>query len=156
MATSNHDFDDIIIHTNIILTFVKIIIAILLFLGIWVQFQSKYPAQCGAPIPWCGTPDRLGSRNTVGKSLFINNCAQCHAKDMKTKLTGPALGGTKERWAKYPRTDLYQFIRYSQKMVKKGHPRAKQLWSEWKPTVMPPFTHLSDEDIENILDYIGS
>ncbi|MBK8557670.1 MAG: c-type cytochrome [Lewinellaceae bacterium] len=34
-----------------------------------------------------------------GKSLFIANCASCHAKDMKSNLTGPALGGVEERWS---------------------------------------------------------
>ena len=39
----------------------------------------------------------------AGKSLFKANCAQCHAKNMKSNLTGPALGGVEERWADYPR-----------------------------------------------------
>ena len=42
----------------------------------------------------CGnqfTPTFLGEKGHIGKILFINNCAQCHAKNMKDKLTGPAL-----------------------------------------------------------------
>ena len=57
-----------------------------------------------------------------GKTLFTANCAACHNKNMKDKLTGPALGGTEERWAAYPRTDLYKWIRASQSMIDAGHP----------------------------------
>lgn len=90
----------------------------------------------------------------AGKTLFLNNCASCHAKNMKDKLTGPALGGTEDRWAAYPRTDLYAWIRNSQALVSKGHPRATELWNTWKPTVMSSFTSLKDDEIENILAYI--
>lgn len=90
----------------------------------------------------------------AGKTLFKNNCAACHNKNMKDKLTGPALGGTQERWAAYPEADLYSWIRNSQGMISKGHPRATELWNEWKPTVMNSFPTLSDADIANILAYI--
>ncbi len=91
----------------------------------------------------------------AGKTLFRNNCASCHNKDMKSRLTGPALGGTEERWADYPEADLYRWIRNSQAMIAEGHPRATALWNEWKPTVMNSFPTLSDEDIANILAYIN-
>ena len=72
----------------------------------------------------------------VGKTLFRNYCAQCHAKDMKTKATGPALGGYQERWADYPQEDIYAWIRNSSLMINSAkHPRAVELWDEWKPTV---------------------
>ena len=86
----------------------------------------------------------------AGKTLFRNYCAQCHAKDMKTAGTGPALGGTEDRWSDYPREDLYGWIRNSQAMIQAGHPRAVELWEAWKPTVMTPWPNLTDEDIESI------
>ena len=89
----------------------------------------------------------------AGKTLFKNNCASCHNKNMKDKLTGPALGGTDERWAAYPREDLYSWIRNSQAMISAGHPRAVELWSQWKPTIMTNF-NLSDKEIEDVLAYI--
>ena len=49
-----------------------------------------------------------------GKTLFKAKCAQCHNKNMRDKLTGPALGGVEERWAEYDREDLYKWIRNSQ------------------------------------------
>ncbi len=91
----------------------------------------------------------------AGKTVFRNYCATCHAKDMKTDLTGPALGGTEERWADYPREDLYEWIRNSQKLIAAGHPRATELWDDWKPTVMTAWPNLTDEDIESVLLYIN-
>lgn len=89
----------------------------------------------------------------AGKELFKNQCATCHNKNMKDNLTGPALGGVEERWAAYPKEDLYLWIRNSQSMIAAGHPRATELWSQWKPTVMSNF-NLTDAEIDNILAYI--
>jgi cytochrome c2 len=90
----------------------------------------------------------------AGKTLFTNYCASCHNKDMKTDMTGPALAGVQERWAAYPRTDLYSWIRNSQALIKTGHPRANELWNKWKPGLMSNFT-LNDAEIESILAYIA-
>lgn len=73
---------------------------------------------------------------------------------MKTPMTGPALGNTFENWSDYPKEDLYNWIRNSQKMISEGHPRATELWSEWK-VEMAAFPNLSDKDIEAILKYVG-
>ncbi len=89
----------------------------------------------------------------AGKTLFINNCASCHAKDMKSKLTGPALGGAQARWG--DDKELYAWIRNSQASIAKGQPRAVQIWNEYKPTVMTAFPGLKDEDIDNMLAYIN-
>lgn len=91
----------------------------------------------------------------AGKLLFKNNCAQCHAKNMKSAATGPALGGFEERWTDYPREDIYKWIRNSQAMINEGHPRAVELWNEYKPTVMQAFPSLTDEDMESIILYIN-
>lgn len=90
-----------------------------------------------------------------GKTLFRNYCATCHSKDMKTAGTGPALGGAEARWAEYPREDLYNWIRNSQAMIAAGHPRAVELWNEWKPTVMTAWPNLTDDDVESILLYVN-
>ncbi len=88
-----------------------------------------------------------------GKSIFKDNCGTCHNKNMKDDMTGPALGGVQERWAGYPKEDLYKWIRNSQSMVSAGHPEATKLFQKWK-TTMTAFPTLSDEDIENLLGYI--
>ena len=88
----------------------------------------------------------------IGKDLFKNYCAQCHAKNMKSNLTGPALGGVRERWES--QEDLYAWIRNSQAMIQAGHPRAVELWNQWKPTQMTAFPDLTDDEIESMLVYI--
>ena len=90
----------------------------------------------------------------LGKTLFKNQCASCHNKNMKDRLTGPALGGVQERWADYPEEDLYGWIRNSQAMIADGHPKAVELWNEWKPTVMNAFPNLTDDEIASLLFYI--
>jgi cytochrome c2 len=96
-----------------------------------------------------------GPTKEAGKELFTANCASCHNKNMKDNLTGPALGGTEERWAAYPRKDLYAWIRNSQALIATGHPRATELWAKWKPVLMNNFTGLTDEQIESTLLYIN-
>lgn len=90
-----------------------------------------------------------------GKTLFRNYCATCHNRNMVDDLTGPALGGTMERWADYPKEDMYSWIRNSQAMIQAGHPRAVELWEEWKPTVMTN-QNLTDQEIDNVLLYINA
>ena len=90
-----------------------------------------------------------------GKTLFRNYCATCHAKDMVTASTGPTLKGFEERWAEYPREDLYQWIRNSQAMIASGHPKAVELWEQYKPTVMTPWPNLTEDDMESLLLYIA-
>jgi len=90
----------------------------------------------------------------AGKTIFSNVCGQCHVRDMKTAGTGPALGAYAETWDEYPREDLYAWIRNSQALIATGHPRAVELWNEYKPTVMTNNLGLTDEDIESVLAYI--
>lgn len=92
------------------------------------------------------------STAAAGKTLFTNYCASCHAKNMKSKMTGPALGGVQGRWAN--KADLYSWIRNSQGMIAAGNPRAIELWNEWKPTVMTSFEKLTDDEIGSILLYV--
>ncbi len=100
--------------------------------------------------------DLQAQDTAAGKNLFKANCAACHNKDMKSNMTGPALGGVEERWAEYPKEDLYAWIRNSQKQISEGHPMATQLWDEWgeKGGQMTSFPALKDDDIANMLAYI--
>ncbi|MEM7102624.1 MAG: cytochrome c [Bacteroidota bacterium] len=88
-----------------------------------------------------------------GKALFRSHCANCHNKDMKSLMTGPALAGTTDRWANYPKEDLYDWIRNSQKMINEKHPKAVELWKQFK-VQMTSFEWMSDKDIDAILAYI--
>lgn len=88
----------------------------------------------------------------AGKALFTANCASCHAKNMKSALTGPPLGGVEAKWDS--KENLYAWIRNSQAMIKQGHPRALEVWNQYKPTVMTAFPALTDDEIASILVYI--
>ena len=89
----------------------------------------------------------------VGKTLFITNCAQCHAKNMKDKLTGPPLGKAIENWGGDMK-GVYSWVRNSQAMIAAGNARAVAVWNEYKPTQMNAFPTLKDEDIDNIFAYV--
>jgi mono/diheme cytochrome c family protein len=87
----------------------------------------------------------------AGKEIFGANCASCHNRNMKDKMTGPALGGVEERWGDNKR--LYSWIRNSQALIASGDPRAVALWNEYK-SVMQAFPTLTDEQIGSILLYV--
>lgn len=121
------------------------------------------PEYCGTTNFTCGTvgpqetvPAYLEAEYEQGKTIFRNNCAACHAGDMRSYLTGPPLGGSEERWAEHGGKEaLYAFIRNSQEMINAGtNTRANQLWEEWAPTVMNSFLNLTDEDLNALTIYI--
>jgi len=89
-----------------------------------------------------------------GMTLFKNKCASCHAKNMKAKLTGPALMGAEERWGG-DRDKLRQWIRNSQAYLATGDAYATALYQEYNQSVMTAFPELTDGQIDNILDYIN-
>jgi mono/diheme cytochrome c family protein len=95
-----------------------------------------------------------------GEELFKNNCAQCHSRDMKQDMTGPALAGVEERWAKFPKKELYDWIRNSSGVLAdasyKSSSYAKGLYASYKNTVMNAFPQLTDDDINSLLVYINN
>ncbi len=92
------------------------------------------------------------SSSAEGKTLFQANCGSCHAKNMKTAMTGPALAGVESRWDS--KASLYGWIRNSQGMVKKGNARAVAIFNEYNKSVMTAFPSLTDDEIGSILLYI--
>ena len=89
----------------------------------------------------------------VGKTLFVGQCAACHAKNMKDKLTGPPLANALANWGG-DKARIYKWIRNSQATIASGDPRAVAIWNEYKPTIMTNFPNLKDDEIESILLYI--
>jgi len=88
----------------------------------------------------------------LGKNLFKNNCAACHAKNMKAKITGPALANVEKRW-NGNRENLRAWIRNSQAYLATGDEYTNQLYLEYGG-VMTAFPSLTDEEIDGILEYI--
>ncbi len=91
--------------------------------------------------------------DAVGKQLFKNNCASCHNKDMKSDMTGPALGGVRERWEGREEV-LYAWIRNSQAVISEGDEYAVNLFNKWNKSVMTAFPTLTDDEVESLLVYI--
>jgi cytochrome c2 len=132
-----------------------VLIFTLLLIGGTYSFLDKnnYSSNSDAIMPWCGTSDGTIGKAGEGKILFLNNCAACHAKSMRDKLTGPPLLGSFARW-KYDTVAYSAFIRNSQRMIEKKHPRAVEIWSEYLPTVMNNFPNLSKKDMVALIAYM--
>jgi cytochrome c551/c552 len=87
-----------------------------------------------------------------GKALFNQKCASCHAIDKQ--LVGPALSGVEGRWD--DKAMLYEWVRNSAAVIKKGYPRAVAVYNEYNKIQMTAFPELKDADIDAILGYINS
>ena len=83
-----------------------------------------------------------------GKSLFNSNCASCHKLDKK--LVGPPLGDITE---KRDREWLQKWIRNNQELRDAGDADAIAIFEEYNGSVMTAFPALSDQDIDDILQY---
>jgi len=89
---------------------------------------------------------------TEGHKIFINNCVQCH--NIKTDKIGPALEGALARWNN-DTARIRNFIRNSAEVIKAGDPRAVEVYEKWNKTLMTPMPHLTDGDIDKVLEYIA-
>jgi cytochrome c551/c552 len=87
-----------------------------------------------------------------GKALFNQKCASCHAIDKN--LVGPALKGVEDRWD--DKAMLYDWVRNSAAVIKKGYPRAVAVYNEYNKVQMTAFPELKNEDIDAILAYVNT
>jgi len=87
-----------------------------------------------------------------GKALFNAKCASCHAIDKQ--LVGPALKGVEDRWD--DKKMIYEWVRNSAAVIKKGYPRAVTVYNEFNKVQMTAFPELKDQDIDAILGYINT
>ena len=55
----------------------------------------------------------MDDKASLGITLFNENCAPSHNKNMTDDMIGPALGDVTNRWAAFPKEDLYAWIRSS-------------------------------------------
>jgi cytochrome c2 len=95
----------------------------------------------------------ISNSNIKGKALFLAKCASCHSLDRKQKC-GNELRGVENRWVGRENL-LKQFIRNSQKVIRSGDAYANALYNEYGKTKMPAFPNLSDEEIDDILEFIS-
>ncbi len=107
------------------------------------------------PIPFCGTksPDNIGKNTEEGKMFFINNCASCHAKSMRDKLTGPPL----MYWQQYlnDEEELLIFLKNPAKYPQKRMTHAYRLLrKEYAPAQCTAFPSLNESDVAGLVAYI--
>ncbi len=95
----------------------------------------------------------FGGEAKKGKMLFITNCAQCHAKNMKDPLTGPPLGG----WQQYFKNEK-EVLTYlnNPKNYKTKNKALKKLLKEYEPTECTPFPAFKEEDVAALVKYIDA
>jgi cytochrome c2 len=87
-----------------------------------------------------------------GKTLFTNNCAQCHAVTDEV-VVGPGLKGVEQRT---PGKDwLHKWIRNSGAVIASGDAYAVGIYNKYNKVAMSNFPNLTDADIDGILAYIN-
>jgi mono/diheme cytochrome c family protein len=88
-------------------------------------------------------------RYIKGKAYFRTLCSSCHSANQE--IYGPMLGSiTKKKRESW----LIPFIQNSQAVINSGDPYAKALYERFDKQVMPSFSQLSREDIQDILHYL--
>ena len=89
-----------------------------------------------------------------GEKLFKANCAACHALDKQ--LVGPSLGGVVDRLKKEQNLDtdwLHKWIKDNKSLRESGDKYAIEVYEKFNKTEMLPFPNLTDQDIDDILEY---
>jgi nitrate reductase gamma subunit len=83
--------------------------------------------------------------------LFKTRCAVCHSTTDEVKI-GPGLGGITDRrdgeW-------LMNWIKNSDELIKSGDADAIAIYEEYNKSAMPPFTDLSDGEVQGLIDYMA-
>lgn len=126
-------------------------IASILFLGISLHHPPPKSLKTNTTLVSQNLQDTLFAQ---GQALYKTNCVACHPSSPKGGA-GPApnLVGVQMRWKDYPKEDLFNFIRNSQRMIKEGHPKAVKVSKQWDG-VMTAYPSLSDEEIQSMLYFV--
>ncbi|MGV3504089.1 MAG: PQQ-dependent sugar dehydrogenase [Adhaeribacter sp.] len=119
-----------------------------------VTAQQPEPAAPAAGPVAASTGQDAGpySRNAQviaqGQALFQQNCAACHG--FKQKGIGPNLSGVTSQVS---HAWITRFVRNAPEVITSGDDRARRLVEEYNQ-VMPPFTSLSDADLQALVSFI--
>ncbi|WP_299458909.1 c-type cytochrome [uncultured Microscilla sp.] len=116
------------------------------YLSVWAFALLLIPGAL-----WAQDSTKTGGGGDVaaGKTLFDNNCQQCHSPGADV-IVGPGLKGIMDRrsmeW-------LIPWVKNSAKVIASGDPYAVKLYNKYNKTAMQSFS-LSDEEIKNIFAYV--
>lgn len=92
----------------------------------------------------------FGQDYAAGEKIFKANCAACHKMD--TKVIGPPLQNTVDEqgleWTK-------KWIYNNEELRASGDAHANAIYEEYNRQVMPAYSYLSDEELTNLVTYLG-
>ena len=118
----------------------------------WIVTASLFFMACGSSqdADNSGTAD---TKKNPGQTLFNNYCVQCHS--LNEDKIGPKLSGALQRWDN-DTARIAAFIRNAREARESGDPRAVKVHEEWNGALMTPMPHLTDNDINQLLEYIAN
>lgn len=130
---------------------------LLLFVFAFYPHEDKVEPEYSYSGAVCGNagffPAHKSDLVSQGKTLFKDNCAACHNKDMKSDLTGPALRGFMKRW----KNDTLLFKAYLKDPIffldTTSNSYILEMDKRFGPAVMNSF-ELSSEEVEALVEYI--
>ncbi len=123
-----------------------------------VLFSSfDVPNETEESIAFCGVVSSYPSHidGGLGKKLFKANCASCHNKNMKSDMTGPALGGAFKRgWNDRDTLGLQTYLNNPRAYIDSGkNPYMVELDKTWN-SEKNAFPDLTLEEVKALLYYI--
>lgn len=92
----------------------------------------------------------FGQDYAAGEKIFKANCAACHKMD--AKVIGPPLQNTvAEQGFEWTKKWIYN----NEELRASGDAHALEIYEEYNRQVMPPYSFLSDEELTNLVTYLG-
>jgi cytochrome c2 len=132
-------------HSHLLKTLTVLVLIALPFLGLGVRPASASSA--------AGDDDTAASIkfSAEAAAIFNKRCTACHTFGKGIKV-GPDLKGVTDR---RKRDWLLKFIHASSSVIKSGDPTATALFAQFNQQRMPDWTDLSDNQINDILQYLA-
>jgi cytochrome c1 len=134
----------------IISAMLLLVIGGLIYLGLKKNTQSK-DVENSYRIIDNNVVDTLTGSQRNGEILYMDNCASCHGGFRKADDPGLLFAGMESRWP--DKKELFAFIRNPEEVMKRNV-YARELKNKYG-AAMTAFPNLSNEEIQNILDYIA-
>lgn len=86
----------------------------------------------------------------AGENIFKANCEACHKMD--SKVIGPPLQNTvAEQGFEWTKKWIYN----NEELRASGDAHALEIYEEYNSQIMPPYSFLSDEELTNLVTYLG-
>ncbi|MEM7040443.1 MAG: cytochrome c [Bacteroidota bacterium] len=118
-----------------------------------IGFETEvYTRIDGGGVPTATPASAMINKKTVGGKLFMENCARCHSPRLGQNSTGPSLLNVLQR---VDREKLIPWIKNAPSVLEEGDKYFQKLWRQYNKAMMDPMPHLTDEDVNAIIDEIS-